>query len=329
MTRRLPIEQLRAVDLFCGAGGSSRGAAMAGATPVAALDMWELATNTYKLNFPVAITYGMKASELSPQRLLKDIGRFELLLASPECTNHSIARGNRPRCDLSRDTAFEVVRFARVLRPRWVVVENVLQMRSWERFPEWLGQLHAIGYKTEVGVLDSQFHGAPQSRRRLFVVGDLDSQPSLPEPRRQRTKTVASILGRGESKQRPWPFTPVETERRAKATIQRARRAISSLGDNAEFIMVYYGTDAAGGFQTLDRPLRTITTLDRFAYVRRNGRGHEMRMLQPPELAAAMGFPREHRWAESTRRERIKMIGNAVCPPVMRDVVRALTRNEK
>src|SRR5690606_13931679 len=111
--------------------------------------------------------------------------------ASPECTHHSIARGNRPRCDLSRDTAFEVVRFARVLRPRWIVVENVLQMQKWERFPEWLGQLHAIGYKTEVGVLDAQFHGAPQSRRRLFVVADLDSQPSLPEPRRQTTKTVA------------------------------------------------------------------------------------------------------------------------------------------
>lgn len=325
MTRQLANAQLRVVDLFCGAGGSSRGAAMAGAVPVAALDMWDLATNTYKLNFPKATTYSMRASELSPQRLLKEIGRFELLLASPECTNHSIARGNRPRCDLSRNTAFEVIRFARLLRPRWVVVENVLQMEKWERFPEWLRQLHAIGYNTDVGMLDAQFHGAPQSRRRLFVVADLESQPSLPEPRQQTKKTVASILGRGQSKQRPWPFTPVETERRAKATIQRAERAIDALGEDAEFIMVYYGTDAAGGFQTLDRPLRTITTLDRFAYVRRNGCGHEMRMLQPPELAAAMGFPREHRWAQSTRRERIKMIGNAVCPSVMRDVVQALT----
>jgi DNA (cytosine-5)-methyltransferase 1 len=97
------------------------------------------------------------------------------------------------------------------------------------------------------------------------------------------------------------------------------------LGDDVPFIMVYYGTDGAGGFQTINRPLRTITTLDRFAYVKPNGAGHEMRMLQPPELAAAMGFPRHHVWAESTRRERIKMIGNAVCPPVMQAVVEALT----
>ena len=50
---------------------------------VAALDMWELATSTYKLNFPDAVTYWMKASELSPQRLLKDVGQFELFLRRP------------------------------------------------------------------------------------------------------------------------------------------------------------------------------------------------------------------------------------------------------
>ena len=91
--------------------------------------------------------------------------------------------------------------------------------------------------------------------------------------------------------------------------------------------MVYYGTDGAGGFQTLDRPLRTITTLDRFAYVKPNGRGYEMRMLQPPELAAAMGFPSFHVWPETSRRNRIRLIGNAVCPPVMRDVLKTLTGN--
>ncbi len=328
MTKPARTSKLRVFDLFCGAGGSSRGAVMAGATPVAALDMWELATKTYKLNFPDAVTYGMKANRLSPNCLLNDVGRIELLLASPECTNHSIARGNKPPCDLSRNTAFEVVRFAKVLRPRWIVVENVLQMKNWQRFKEWLSRLESIGYKTEVGILDAQYHGTPQSRRRLFVVADLDAKPSLPVPGRKTRKTVASILCRGEPKGEPWAFSLVKTPRRAAATVQRARKAVKALGEDAAFIMVYYGTDAAGGFQTLDRPLRTITTLDRFAYVRRNGCGHEMRMLQPSELAAAMGFPRDHRWTESTRRDRIKLIGNAVCPCVMRDVVKALVREE-
>ena len=72
--------------------------------------------------------------------------------------------------------------------------------------------------------------------------------------------------------------------------------------------MVYYGSDGAGGYLRLDRPLRTVTTLDRFAYVRPTQFGHEMRMLQPTELAAAMGFPVEHQLPKSTRREFINPI---------------------
>ena len=321
---QLAGKQVRVFDLFCGGGGSTRGAVLAGAKPVAALDMWDLATKTYKLNFPSADVYTSKAKSVPARHIRDEVGQIDLLLASPECTNHSIARGNKPRCEDSRNTAFEVIRFAKVLKPRWLVVENVLQMRKWKRFDEWLEKLQAIGYQTDMGILDAQYHNTPQSRRRLFVVGDLCEEPSLAAPRRQTKKTVASILGRGESKKAPWAFTPVDTPGRAKETVKRASRAIKELGDNAEFVMVYYGTDAAGGFQTLDRPLRTITTLDRFAYVRRNGCGHEMRMLQPPELAAAMGFPGNHTWPQATRRDKIKLIGNAVCPLVMRDVIGTL-----
>jgi len=52
-------------------------------------------------------------------------------------------------------------------------------------------------------------------------------------------------------------------------------------------------------------------------------------MLQPPELAAAMGFPVDHLWPESSRREKIKLIGNAVCPPVMRDEVKNLVSRQR
>jgi len=315
---------IRAYDMFCGGGGSSRGAVLAGASPVAALDMWQLAAETYKANFPDATVYRMKASSLSPHRVRAEVGEIDLLLASPECTSHSVAKGNKPGCERSQATAFEVIRFAKVLQPRWIVVENVLQMERWHRFNEWRRKLTTIGYKTKVGVLDAQYHGTPQTRRRMFVVGDLEAEPSLPKPGRITKKTVRSILGCGESTSKPWLFSKVDTAERAEATIERARRAIERFGKKTPFIMVYYGTDGAGGFQAVDRPLRTVTTLDRFAYVRPNGRGHEMRMLQPPELAAAMGFPRCHIFPETSRRNRIKLIGNAVCPPVMRDVVKTL-----
>jgi DNA (cytosine-5)-methyltransferase 1 len=53
-----------------------------------------------------------------------------------------------------------------------------------------------------------------------------------------------------------------------------------------------------------------------------------MRMLQAPELQAAMGMSGMN-FLHGTRRDRIKMIGNAVCPPVMRSVIDSLTQNMK
>jgi DNA (cytosine-5)-methyltransferase 1 len=54
-----------------------------------------------------------------------------------------------------------------------------------------------------------------------------------------------------------------------------------------------------------------------------------MRMLQVPELQKAMGFPANYRLKRGTRRDRIKLLGNAVCPPVMEAIVRTITMGLK
>ena len=319
---------IRALDLFCGAGGSACGARLGGATPIAGIDMWPLATKTFALNNDRAKTYTARLESLSAKKVAREVGRIDLLLASPECTNHSAAKGNGHRDERSQETAFQVIRFARQIEPRWIVVENVVGMRRWSRYAEWLEKLKGLGYGNlrEI-VLDSQDFGVPQSRRRLFVVGDRDGVPGLPKAVPAKKKTVRDILQSGNGDGIAWPFTLVEREGRAEATIERAKRAIEVLGKRKQFVMVYYGTDGGGGWQTLDRPLRTVTTLDRFALVRPNGKGHEMRMLQPPELALAMGFPGDYQWPEAARRDRIHLLGNAVCPPVMQAIVSALTGN--
>jgi DNA (cytosine-5)-methyltransferase 1 len=56
-------------------------------------------------------------------------------------------------------------------------------------------------------------------------------------------------------------------EGRATETLARAKRAMDELGEGVPFLIVYYSTDGGGGWQTLDRPLRTLTTLDRFGLV--------------------------------------------------------------
>src|SRR5687768_3211893 len=119
------MARVRAVDLFCGAGGSSLGARRAGADIVAGFDRWPLAARTFEANFPEARCIVDSVELLDPYRLSKELGRIDLLLASPECTNHGPSRGKRPRCERSRETALQVVRFAEALGPRWIVIENV------------------------------------------------------------------------------------------------------------------------------------------------------------------------------------------------------------
>ena len=313
-------KRLRTLDLFHGAGGSSYGARKSGAEIVAGIDRWHIAGQAYQQNFPEAKVFTDDITSLSADRLRATIGEIDLLLASPECTNHTCAKGGGERCEESKMTAFQVVKFAKAFRPRWIIVENVLQMKSWSRHPELLEKLWELGYYVKEEKLNAADFGVPQSRKRLFLLCSLTGEASAPATIDQPYTPASSIIDSVAD----YRFTPLYNERRAKATIERAERAISQLGRNEPFLIVYYGTDGSGGWQTLDRPLRTVTTLDRFAYVKPTKTGHMMRMLQPEELKLAMGFDKGYQLGVGSRRDKIKLMGNAVCPPVMESIVRAL-----
>src|SRR5262249_23691227 len=98
MNSRVPTStrNIRTIDLFSGVGGSSWGARLAGANIVAAFDLWNLAGESIKINFPEAkFVPGIleKAHVVSAKRRF---GKIDLILASPECTNHSPAKGSKP-----------------------------------------------------------------------------------------------------------------------------------------------------------------------------------------------------------------------------------------
>jgi len=308
------------MDMFCGAGGSSAGARLAGADVVHGIDAWALAAHTFRDNFDDATVDIRKLGPKSrPPRMLRQ-GDIDLLLASPECTNHSPAKGSKPRSENSRRTSHYVFNFAKTLRPRWIVLENVVQIRNWRGFNTLIGELRNFGYYIRFEVLDAADFGVPQNRRRLFVLCDLDREPSEILPRTRRRKSAAAVVqlsGR-------WPSRPLRLPERAAATIERAERAIAAIGKGRPFLIVYYGSDGGGGWQPLDRPLRTLTTLDRFGLVTWDGREPMLRMLQVDELRRAMGFPDTYRFDHGTRRDKIKMIGNGVCPPVMGAVIEEL-----
>ena len=83
--------------------------------------------------------------------------------------------------------------------------------------------------------------------------------------------------------------------------------------------MPYYGSGSGLTGRSLERPLGTVTTRDRWALVD----GDRMRMLQPPEYRAIMGFPDDYVLPRQ-RNLAIHLLGNAVCPAVAHDLVVAL-----
>lgn len=310
----------RVLDMFCGAGGSSAGARLAKAEVCVGIDGWATAIETFQANFKSArALHEVLTPDTIPGREFRE-GAFDMITASPECTNHSPAKGSAPRCETSKGTSHYVLKFAERIKPRWIVLENVIQMRTWNGFEQLQRGLDDLGYNIDRQVLDASEFGVPQTRKRLFVICDRD-QPVKQVPRSKKIAPSAATILRPTG---TYASRPLFRDKRAKATLERAERAMAALGRGVPFLIVYYGSDGSGGWQSLERPLRTMTTLDRFGLVTWDGGEPMLRMLQVDELKAAMGFPKSYEFQHGSRRDRIKMLGNGVCPPVMKAVVRSL-----
>lgn len=181
----------KAADLFCGAGGTSSGLMDAANArnvrlELTAINHWPVAVQTHQANHPEARHLCASVDNVNPRHYFGE-GELDLLWASPECTNHSIARGGKPINDQSRATAMCVVRWAEATLPKVILVENVKEFLNWgplikkngeyrpdpkrlgETFRAWKGMLEAIGYRVEHRILCAADYGDPTTRRRLFV----------------------------------------------------------------------------------------------------------------------------------------------------------------
>ena len=117
--RRRRRRVIEAADLFCGAGGTSNGLRRACRrlghdVRLTAINHWPRAIETHRLNDPEARHICERLERVDPRHVVPG-GRLDLLIASPECTHHSRARGGKPVSDQQRASAWIVLRWAEAL----------------------------------------------------------------------------------------------------------------------------------------------------------------------------------------------------------------------
>lgn len=179
---------LTVTDLFCGAGGSTTGLLQApGFEVTVASNHWQLAIDTHGANHPHVDHKRADIHAVDP----RTFPTTDVLWASPECTNHSKAKGRKKFTDRqpdlfgeilpdeaaerSRATMWDVVRFSEYHRYVAVLVENVVDILDWICYPAWLAAMRALDYDHHPVFANSMYAQAgglpaPQSRDRIYVV---------------------------------------------------------------------------------------------------------------------------------------------------------------
>jgi DNA (cytosine-5)-methyltransferase 1 len=287
------VKTCYAADLFCGAGGTSAGLlaacqAMGIDLNLIAINHWPVAVATHQANHEYAKHLCESIDNVDPRKLVPG-GRLNVLVASPECTHHSNARGGKPMSDQSRSSAWHILRWAEALYIESILIENVKEFRSWgplgatgrpikrlrgQLFLNFLDALRALGYKVEDRVLNAANYGDPTTRERLFIIARRGNR-QIVWPVSTHASGAKLAAGRqGEmftGNKKPWRTAReiidwqiagksifARKKPLAPKTLARIAAGIKKFcGDYAEpFLVLLYGTNDA---RSIDRPLPTVT----------------------------------------------------------------------
>ena len=178
-----------AIDLFAGGGGMSYGFKWAGFNLAFACDIDKDAAKIYMANHPETVYFVKDIHQIEAKDVLKATGLSQhdisALIAGPPCQGFSMM-GLRDPNDPRNRLWEEILKFLKILRPSWVVIENVVGLLTMEEGrPVRLiyKSLSKLGYACKHKVLNALHYGVPQSRKRVFFIANRTGDPiTFPEP---------------------------------------------------------------------------------------------------------------------------------------------------
>ena len=278
---------IEAVDLFCGAGGTSTGILKAAKErlhkPIrlTAVNHWQTAINTHSLNHPHVKHICEPVENIHPLDLVKS-GRIDLLAASCECRFHSNARGGGPCNEQSRSQPWQLIRWATDIRVENILMENVREFQNWgplhrrtkrpiksrkgEYFKAFVNSLGNIYRHVEWRVQVCADFGDATTRPRLILMASNDPivwpEPSHGPGRANPWRVARECIDRslkGRS-----IFREDGSPRHCANTMKRILAGFMKQGARAEpFITILRGTSKShleSCSRSLDEPLPTVCT---------------------------------------------------------------------
>lgn len=186
------------VDNFAGGGGASTGIELAtGYSVDIAINHDPEAIKMHKANHPNTMHYCENVWAVDPVKACKGhpVG---LAWFSPDCKHFSKAKGGKPKDKNIRGLAWVACRWAGLVRPRVIMLENVEEFKTWgplnrrhhpikakqgKTFEKFVQQLTDMGYVVEFKELIAADYGAPTMRKRFFMIARCDGKPIVwPKP---------------------------------------------------------------------------------------------------------------------------------------------------
>lgn len=184
---------MKFLDLFAGIGGFRLGMESAGHECVGFCEIDKFARASYQAIHDTKGEIELHDITTVSDEFIRGVGRVDIICGGFPCQAFSIA-GNRRGFEDTRGTLFfEIARFASILKPRYLFLENVKGLLNHDRgntFEVILSALDELGYDVEWQVLNSKNFGVPQNRERVFIIGHL---------RGERTRNVFPISGESQS----------------------------------------------------------------------------------------------------------------------------------
>jgi len=276
---RLHTDEL-IVDNFAGGGGASLGIEMAlGRSPDIAVNHDPEAIAMHAANHPSTEHHCESVWDVDPVKVC-DGRPVAMAWFSPDCKHFSKAKGGKPVEKRVRGLAWVVVKWAKLVKPRVIMLENVEEFQTWGplgednrpcpmrkglTFRRWCAQLENLGYRIEMRELRACDYGAPTIRKRLFIVARCDGLPIVwPQP----THGAGRVPWRTAAECIEWSIPcPSIFERRrplAEATLRRIAKGVQRYVIDAAqpFIvpLTHHGDSRTYG---MGEPFRTITSANR------------------------------------------------------------------